>query len=278
MVEILIDSFKDTIKVAPLMFIIFLLVDYLMVRVNKDNKLIEKLSKFDYLGGSLLGLIPQCGIPVAMARLYSNGHITLGMLVAVFLSSSDEALIIIGAHPEKLGFMVKLIFIKIFIAIISGCIINLLIKEKRNRIKGCGINCDCPKCRRNKNILVHNLIYTARITAFLIITVFIINLGVSKLGEESVHAILGKNTYLQPVFASLIGMIPSCFSSVVLAEGFIKGAIGVGPLVAGLCANTGYGVLILIKELSLKKAIKIIILIQAISITVGELIYIFGVR
>ena len=278
MVEILIDSVKDTIKVAPLMFIIFLLVDYLMLRANKDNKLIEKLSKFDYLGGSLLGLIPQCGIPVAMARLYSNGHITLGMLIAVFLSSSDEALIIIGAHPEKLGFMVKLVFAKIFIAIISGFIINLLIKEKRNRIKGCGINCDCPKCRRNKNILVHNLIYTARITIFLIITVFIINVGISKLGEESVHAMLGKNTYLQPVFASLIGMIPSCFSSVVLAEAFIKGAIGVGPLVAGLCANTGYGVLILIKELSLKKAIKIIILIQAISITVGELIYIFGVR
>ena len=276
MVEILIDSFKDTIKVVPLMFIIFLLVDYLMLRVNSDNKLIDKLSKYDYLGGSVLGIIPQCGIPVAMARLYSNGHITLGMLVAVFISSSDEALIIIGAHPEKLGFVLELIFIKIVIAIVSGFMVNLLIKEKRNRIKGCGINCDCPKCRRNKNILTHNLIYTARVTAFLIITVFIINFGVSKLGEEGFHLMLGKNTYLQPVFASLIGMIPSCLSSVVLAEAFIKGAIGIGPLVAGLCANTGYGVLIVMKELSLKKAVKIIILIQGISITVGELIYIFG--
>lgn len=117
MVEILIDSFKDTIRVVPLMFIIFLLVDYLMVKVNNDNKLIDKLSKYDYVGGSLLGVIPQCGIPVAMARLYSNGHITLGMLAAVFISSSDEALIIIGAHPEKLSFMFKLIFAKIVIAI-----------------------------------------------------------------------------------------------------------------------------------------------------------------
>jgi len=276
LVEILIDSFKDTIKVVPLIFLIFLLVDYFMLKVNENNKLIEKFSKYDYLGGSLLGIIPQCGVPVAMARLYSNGHITLGMLVAVFISSSDEALIIIGAHPEKLSFMFKLIIFKIFIAIISGFIINLLIVEKRNRIKGCTIDCDCPKCRRRKNIIVNNLIYTARITAFLIITVFIINLGVSKLGEESFHVILGKNTYLQPVFASLIGMIPSCLSSVVLAEAFIKGAIGIGPLVAGLCANTGYGVLILLKEVKLKKAIKIIILIQGISITVGELIYIYG--
>jgi len=278
LVEILIDSFKDTIRVVPLLFIIFFLVDYMMLKVNKDNKLIERLSKYDYLGGSLLGIIPQCGIPVAMARLYSNGHISLGMLAAVFISSSDEALIIIGAHPEKLGFMFKLIVVKIFIAMVAGFLINLLIKEKRNRIKGCTINCDCPKCRRNKNILTHNLIYTARVTGFLIITVFIINFGVSKLGEESFHVILGKNTYLQPVFASLIGMIPSCLSSVVLAEAFIKGAIGVGPLMAGLCANTGYGILIVIKELSIKKAIKIIILIQGISITVGELIYIFGGR
>ena len=278
MVEILIDSFKDTIKVVPLIFIIFFLVDYLMLRVNENNKLIEKFSKYDYLGGSLLGVIPQCGVPVAMARLYSNGHITLGMLVAVFISSSDEALIIIGAHPEKLGFMFKLIFVKIIIAVTSGFIINLLVKEKRNRIKGCSINCDCPKCKRRKNIIVNNLIYTARITAFLIITVFIINFGISKLGEESFHVILGKNTYLQPIFASLIGMIPSCLSSVVIAEAFIKGAIGIGPLVAGLCANTGYGVLILMKEVKFKKAMKIIILIQGISITVGELIYIFGGR
>jgi hypothetical protein len=278
LVEILIDSFTDTIKVVPLIFLTFLLVDYIMLKVNENNKLIERFSKYDYLGGSLLGIIPQCGVPVAMARLYSNGHITLGMLVAVFISSSDEALIIIGAHPEKLGFMLKLILVKIFIAIISGFIINLLIKEKRNRIKGCTIDCDCPKCRRRKNIIVNNLIYTARITIFLIITVFIINFGISKFGEESFHVILGKNSYFQPVFASLIGMIPSCLSSVVLAEAFIKGAIGIGPLVAGLCANTGYGVLVLLKEVKFKKAIKIIILIQGISITVGELIYIFGGR
>jgi hypothetical protein len=276
--EILIDSFKDTIKVVPFIFIIFLLVDYLMLRINKDNKIIDKLSKYDYLGGSLLGIIPQCGVPVAMARLYSNGYITLGMLISVFISSSDEALIIIGAHPEKLGFMLKLIFVKLLIAITAGFFINLLIKEKRNRIKGCAINCDCPKCKGHKNILLDTLILTARITVFLIITVFIINFGISKLGEESFHVLLGKNTYLQPVFASLIGMIPSCASSVVLAEAFIKGAIGVGPLVSGLCANTGYGILIVMKELSIKKALTVIILVQGISIAVGELIYIFGGR
>lgn len=66
MVTILIDSFNDTIKIVPLIFIVFLLVDYLMLRINKDNKFIDKLSKYDYLGGSLLGVIPQCGVPVLL--------------------------------------------------------------------------------------------------------------------------------------------------------------------------------------------------------------------
>lgn len=276
MVEILIDSFTDTIKVVPLLFIIFLFVDYFMRKVNENNKFIEKLYKYDFLGGSLLGIIPQCGIPVAMANLYSSGYITLGMLIAVFISSSDEALIIIGAYPDKLLFMIKLIILKIGIAIFSGFIINKLIKEKRNRIKACSADCSCPKCKKHKNIWISNLIYTGRITLFLIITVFLINYGLDKVGQENFSIILGKNNFLQPIIASVFGMIPSCASSVVLAEAYIKGAIGLGALVSGLSANTGYGILVILKELPLKKSLKIILLIQFISIIAGEIIFFWG--
>ncbi|MEG0772691.1 putative manganese transporter [Clostridium sp.] len=276
MVEILIDSIRDTIKVVPLLFLIFLAIDYFMEKANNNNKFIDKISKYDFLGGSLFGIIPQCGIPVAMAKLYSNGHITLGMLIAVFISSSDEALIIIGAHPDKFGFVIGLVVVKIIIAMAAGFTINKLIKEKRNRIRVCDANCDCPMCRKHKNILVHNLIHTGRITVFLIITVFIINFGIEHFGQEAFYGVLGRNSFLQPIYASLIGMIPSCASSLVLAEGFIKGAIGLGPLVAGLCANTGYGILIIAKELPLKKTIKIILIVQGISIVIGEIIYMMG--
>ena len=173
MVEILTDSFTDVIKVAPLMFLIFLLVDWLVTRLNKDNQMLLVLSRYNAVGGGLLGLIPQCGISVAFAKLYSNGYITLGMLIAVFL------------------------------------------------------------------------------------------------------AVVGKNTLLQPVYASLIGMIPSCFSSVFLAESYLKGAIGFGSLLAGLSANTGYGILVIIKELPIKKALAIIFMVQVISILAGGIIEIF---
>lgn len=276
MVEVLIDSVKDSIKVFPILFIIFILVDFILKKTNKENMLVDKALNYDYIGGSFLGLIPQCGIPVAMANLYSSGRITLGMLIAVFLSSSDEALIIIGAHPEKLSFVLKLVGIKILTAVTSGFLINTFFKEKINRLKSCGINCNCPRCKPHKNIFTDNLLHTLKITIYLIISVFIINFVLDRFGQDSFTMILGKNNFLQPVFAAFVGMIPSCASSVVLAEAYIKGAIGIGTLLSGLCANTGYGVLIILKELPLRKSMKIIIMLLAISITIGEIAFFLG--
>lgn len=278
MVDILIDSISDTAKTIPLLFIAFLLVDYLMNSINKDNHLIDKLSKYDCLGGAVLGVIPQCGIPVAMANLYSGGLISIGMLISVFISSSDEALIIIGSHPEKLLLMFEIMVSKVILGIFCGYVVNYLIKEKRNRFKIYDIGCDCVRCKSDKNIFVRNLIYTFKVFIFLAITVFLINLGMEKVGEEGLNSIIGKSSYLQPVYASLIGMIPSCMSSVVLAEGFIKGVIGFGPLIAGLCSNTGFGILIIFKGLGIKKGLKIAVLLQIISITIGELIYILQIH
>lgn len=275
MVEILIDSINDTWKVIPLIFIIFLAVDYFMSRANQDNKLLDRLSKGDYLGGALLGVIPQCGISVAAAKLYANGYVSLGMLVAVFIAGSDEALVILGAHPDRLGTVGLVLLLKVAVAVVAGFTVNFFIKEKRNRIRGCGVGCKCPKCARTDSILINNIIHTLKISVFLILTVFVINVGVESIGEEAFHGILGKNTFLQPVYASLIGMIPSCMSSVVLAEAYVQGAIGLGAMMAGLCANTGYGILIVFKELTLKRAFQIVIIVQFISIVVGEVISVF---
>lgn len=273
MVEILIDSFLDVVKIVPVLFLVILLTNWITLKLDKGTPFFSRIARLDVPGGALLGIIPQCGISVAFAKLYSNGYISLGMLVAVFLAGSDEALIVISAHPDKLPLMVGLIGIKILVAIGAGLLINLVIKEKRNRLKGCGIDCDCPKCGHHNNIFINSLVHTLKLTLFLYVTVLIIGVLANRLGGEGINALLGRNTFLQPVLASLIGMIPSCFSSVLIAEGFIKGVLGFGSLISGLLANTGFGILVLFRELSLKKTVWIILLLQAISIFVGELLY-----
>ena len=273
MVEILIDSFLDVIKIVPVLFLAILFTNWITGKFDKGTPFFSRLARLDVPGGALLGIIPQCGISVAFAKLYGNGYISLGMLMAVFLAGSDEALIVIGAHPDKLPLMLGIIGIKVVVAIGAGFLINLVIKEKRNRLKGCGIDCDCPKCGKYKNILVNSLVHTLRLTLFLYVTVLIIGIGVDHFGEEKIYTLLGRNTFLQPVLASFIGMIPSCFSSVLIAEGYIQGVLGFGALISGLLANTGFGILVLFRDLPLKKTLLNILLIQVISILVGETFY-----
>lgn len=275
MADTLIDSLLDVIKVFPLLFI-FLIVADLLVRKVDQQKLPAKLTKYDTFGGALLGIIPQCGISVAFARLYGNGYITLGMLVAVFLSTSDEALLILVAHPDKFKIFLAVLLMKLILAVAAGSLVNRFIKEKRNRVRGCGVDCDCPRCRKQGNFILRSFIHAVKITLFLLITVFVINLGIERFGEDRFYLLLGKYNVLQPVFVSFIGMIPSCFSSVFVAEAYIKGAIGFGSMMAGLCANTGYGILVIFKEVPFKKALKIMFLLQAISILVGEILMFIG--
>ncbi len=274
MVEILTDSFLDVIRIVPLLFLALLLSEWITDKVKKGTPFFSRLVGLEVAGSALLGIIPQCGISVAFAKLYGNGYITLGVLIAVFLASSDEALIILGTHPDRLPLLFGIIMIKLLVALGAGVLINLVIKEKRNRLKGCGIDCDCPKCHKHHhNIFINTLIHTLKITLFLYVIVLFIEIGVERFGEEGMYALLGRNTFLQPVIVSLIGMIPSCFSSVLIAEGYIKGALGFGSMIAGLCANTGYGVLLLFRELPLKKSLLIVFILQVISILVGEFFY-----
>jgi len=269
----MIDSFNDVIQIVPVLFLIILLTNWITSKVKKGTPLFSRAARWDVPGGALLGIIPQCGISVAFAKLYGNGYISLGMLMAIFLAGSDEALIVIGAHPDKLLVMLEIIGIKVLVGTGAGWLINLVIKEKRNRLKGCGIDCDCPKCGKHKNILVNSLVHTLNLTLFLYVTVFIIGIGADRFGEAGIYSLLGRNSFLQPVLASLIGMIPSCFSSVLIAEGFLKGALGFGSMIAGLLANTGFGILVIFRELPLKKTLLIILLLQVISILVGEIFH-----
>jgi hypothetical protein len=275
LVEILIDSIQDVLPVIPVLFVAILLADWITLKVKQGTPLFSRLSKLDVIGGALLGIVPQCGISVAFSELYANGFITLGMLMAVYLACSDEALIIIIANPGKIPLVLGIILLKLLVAIGAGFLINLLIREKRNRFNGCNLGCDCPKCRTHENIIVNSLIQTVKLSLFLYLIVALIALGVNWLGEARFYALLGRDTFFQPILAALIGMIPSCFSSVLLAESFLKGALGFGSVIAGLLANTGFGILVLFRELPLKKTLWISLLLLTISILVGELLFFY---
>ena len=93
-------AFLDTIRMVPFLLAAFLALEALEHYSNNYmNRILGKVGKAGPVVGALFGCVPQCGFSVAAANLYSGGVITLGTLLAVFLSTSDEAVLILLGNP-----------------------------------------------------------------------------------------------------------------------------------------------------------------------------------
>jgi hypothetical protein len=127
-------------------------------------------------------------------------------------------------------------------------------------------------------LLLHPLRHTVKMFLFLLVLTLVLNFLVERMGPERIGAVLLKGTLFQPVLAALIGLVPNCFASVLLAELYAKGSLGFGALVAGLCAGGGLGILVLLKENEdFKDTVFIIGLLLLISIVSGMAIQLAGV-
>lgn len=281
MLDILLDAFIDTIKVVPILYLVYLLVSYLgHNNNNRYAKLMNKTEKLGPLIGGVTGCIPQCGFSVVMADLYSKKAITIGTLIAVMLATSDEAVPLMISNPNYIVSLLILIGIKLVVAVLFGYIFDISFKffGKKQNIDASIFNkihnhdCELTSCSHNHKIHIHNeddehdknvekhehkehncvdnifldsLIHTLQITASLFVASFIIGIIVEYAGMENVSKMFTANKYLQPFIASLIGLIPSCASSVFLVEFYMAGGITFGAMLAGLTAGSGIGIFIL---------------------------------
>lgn len=278
--DILFDTFLDTAKIVPILYLVYLLVSYLGHNTNnKYTKIMQKTKTFGPLIGGALGCVPQCGFSVVMADLYSKKAITVGTLFAVMLATSDEAIPIMLSNPEYIVKMLILIGIKLVIAIFFGYVIDLSLKffnkkQETNEqtfetihnhdceLTSCSqkhiIHNDCDEeekghCDVHKheghncvqNIFLDALMHTLQITLFLFVASFVINIIVEYAGIENISKIFTSNKYVQPFIAGLVGLIPSCASSVFLVEFYIKGGITFGAMLAGLCSGSGIALVVL---------------------------------
>lgn len=82
-----------------------------------------------------MGTFPQCGFSVTAATLYASRVITLGTLVAVFLTTSDEAIPVLLSHPDCMPLLLKVIGLKLIIGIVIGFIIDLIFRKKHTPIE-----------------------------------------------------------------------------------------------------------------------------------------------
>ncbi|MEI7672631.1 MAG: putative manganese transporter [Syntrophales bacterium] len=304
MYEVFIDALMDTVKMVPLLLVIYVGIE--LVEYKFGNRIIALIQKAGAAGpavGALAGSLPQCGFSVVATALYTQRLATIGTLLAVYLSTSDEAIPIILSQPDKAGLILPLILTKILIALVAGYMIDLFFRKtnkstlihieayargKDDEHHDHSIVMDGEACCGHstssaakkfspKEIFLHPAIHTAKIFVFIFAISFLISTAVFLMGEEAFGKLFSGYDFFQPFIAALVGLIPNCAASVAITELYLKGAITYGSLIAGLCTSAGLGLLVLFREEKEKKEIsKVLGLLLGISILAGTLIQFIG--
>jgi hypothetical protein len=263
MTEVLLDALKDTLAMAPWLLGIYIALEVLENRSESfiGEKISHRMGAAPLLG-ALLGCMPQCGFSVIAATLYARKCISIGTLLAVFISTSDEAIPVILAQQNKAPLVFWLLFVKVILATIAGYAVDLVLKRKEAKElhaphgpvvpQGGHRSCDCHAHGSNiprwKTFFLFPLKHTLKVLFFIFLVSLLIGAVISRSGEEGLHRLFLSGTPFQPLIAVLVGMIPNCAASVAVTEVYLKGAITFGSAIAGLSAGAGLGLLVLWKE------------------------------
>ena len=284
--EWLADAIKDSLHMLPFLFLIFVVIEVIeFFYSDKMTQLAKYSSKAGPLVGSLAASFPQCGFSVIASTLYTKRLITKGTLIAVFLSTSDEAIPVILSEPSKMYLIVPILLAKIFIGISAGYLIDFLLGQFKNADENNAQNAEnleveegCCKHHvhkpRKRDLLLHPLEHTVNVFIFVVLITVGLNYMVHCIGgEENLGQYFLNDSILQPVITAIVGLIPNCAISIAITLMYLKGAIGFGSVISGLCSSAGLGLLVLLKKnTSLKDSAKIILMLLGVSIFWGIVI------
>ena len=279
--DAILDSLIDTVKLIPFLLITYIIMEFIEHKTSHKTKdAIKKSGHFGPLIGGILGVVPQCGFSAAASSLYSARIITLGTLIAVFLSTSDEMLPILISEAVDIKVILSILGIKLVIAVIVGFVIDLFFRKKfetaenEPEIKDL---CEHEHCHCEHGIFKSALKHTINITLYIFIISLILNIIIFFIGEDNLAHILNSTPVIGPIIASLVGLIPNCASSVIITQLYLSDVLNFATMIAGLLVNTGVGLLILFRtNKDLKENIKITVLLFAIGVIFGIIFDLIG--
>ena len=274
MLDAILDGVIDTVKIVPFLFISFFIIEILEHKLNSNKKL-EKAGKLGPLFGSLLGIVPQCGIASIATNLYVTGIISVGTLISVFLSTSDEMIPILLSENVSLKFIFIVLAIKFLIGVASGFVIDLFYQKKNTEDYSL---CEEEHCHCEEHIFISALKHTVNISLFILVVNILLNLIFSYGLEDLLSNLLLSDSIFSPFITSLIGLIPNCASSIIITKLYLVSSISFGSLIASLLANSGIALIILAKTNKNKKEnLVIILLTYLIGVLVGIILNFFKV-
>lgn len=256
MIDVLLDTLLDAAKLIPFLYLTYLLLEFIEHRAKEQTEaLMKKAGKWGPFLGGALGAVPQCGFSASMSNLYAENIISMGTLVAVFLSTSDEMLPImisgISSGDIRAWSVVKILLVKILLGVVVGFIVDGVARLCSKKEKNIDIESLCHDdhcgCEEG-NIFLSALIHTLKILAFILVVSFALNTVIYFIGEDALgNFISSLPVVVGPLATALVGLVPNCASSIVITQLYMSGVISAGSMLAGLLSGSGIGLLILFR-------------------------------
>jgi len=277
--EVLAETFVDTVKTVPYLYLIYLLLEWLQRRAGHRRVDPQRLDRMGPVLGAAVGCVPQCGFSAAAAALYGERIIRGGTLIAVSLATSDEAVPVLLSTPGGAMTVLAVLGVKFVVGIAAGYLLNgtvfcregLAVREER-------VEMEFHSCEAHEHheghgsVWLHALYHTLKITATILVSMAVINLCIHWLGEERFSALLLSGSAFQPLVAGLIGLIPGCSISVLITQLLVGGQISFGAAIAGLCTGAGFGYVVLARKVELRRLFKIVGCTYVCAVAAGFLI------
>ena len=276
--DILLDTVIDCLKLIPFLFIAFFLMELFEHKFSdKTGKILKKSGKFGPVLGGVLGAVPQCGFSVLATNLYVMRIISLGTLVSIYLSTSDEMLPILLSSGVSSSKIISLVVFKVVIGMVCGFLIDLLWHNKKR--KGDFHICEEEHCDCEESILKSSVIHTIKTLVFIFLITFLLNSLFEIVSEDVIESLFLKNSVFAAFVSSLIGLIPNCGASIVITEMYLNGVITFGTCIGGLLTGSGIALLVLFRTNKNKSEnINILILLYLLGAIIGTFINILGIN
>ena len=280
-IHVFMHAFKDTLVLLPFLFLTYLAMEALEHKASaKSEEAIKRAGVAGPVIGGLLGVVPQCGFSAAAATLYAGRVITLGTLIAVFLSTSDEMLPILIAEQAPLALIGKVLGIKLCIGIAAGFIVDVCLRAlKRTGDNHVHIHelCEHEHCHCDHGIVRSAASHTLNVALFIFLISLVLGAVMHIVGEETLAEFVSGNIFLSVCAASLVGLIPNCAASVAITELYLSGVLGAGAMIGGLLTSAGVGLLVLFRtNRPMKDNLFIVALIFGIGVVFGLLFTMTG--
>ena len=275
LLDCLLDSLKDCALMLPILFLAYLLMEFIEQRAGeKINRVVTRVGTAGPALGGLLGAVPQCGFSGAIAGFYAAGIVTLGTLLSVFLSTSDEMLPILISNRIAPAQIVKILLFKVIGGILAGFIIDIVLRAAKRQKAASGDHihdfCEQENCECEENIWLSALKHTIKVIILIFAVTLVINIVFEKWGADFFKSIIVDAPVAGEMLMALIGLIPNCSASVLITELYVEGVVSAGQMIAGLMANAGVGLLVLFRlNKKLRENLTIAALLYACAVVLG---------